>query len=240
MQARRHRECLIPIKRSNARDCTLEAMLPGDEHSLRRTKDGYFVGSNFPVGSKLMKAETNFDPNNKASSPNARRARWERLMAEYKGKIDVEAAKKFETDGFDAFAKKQGANERSLCGAVESSPRGVPEWDWLAYFPGGAAQAKVMDARMAEKAQLMGSYCHACAPDYIAEDFLKRRKEYEWMRGLLRDRRPGIGRCLKLPNKFESAPRAVASVSPCKSRLWKQRSLPLAAPTLKGCNHGFR
>jgi len=64
---------------------------------------------------------------------------------------EVEAAKKFETDAFDAFAKKRGANDRSLRGAVESSPRDVPEWDWPAYFPGGAAQAKVMDARMAEK-----------------------------------------------------------------------------------------
>jgi len=25
-------------------------------------------------------------------------------------------------------------------GAVESSPRGVPEWDWPAYFPGGAGE----------------------------------------------------------------------------------------------------
>jgi hypothetical protein len=161
------------------------------EHSLRRTKDGYFVGSNFPVDEKLRKAETDFDPNNKAGSPNARRARWEQLMAEYKGRIDVEAAKKFETDDFDAFAKKQGANERSLCGAVESSPRGVPEWDWPAYFPGGTVQAKVMDARTAEKMQLWGSYGHACAPDFIAEDFLKQRKEYEWARGLLRDMKTG-------------------------------------------------
>src|SRR5262245_25904375 len=83
------------------------------EHSLRRTKDGYFVGSNFPVDEKLLRTETNFDVTNKASSPNSRRIRWEQLMAEYKGKIDVETAKKFETDDFDAFARKQGANERS-------------------------------------------------------------------------------------------------------------------------------
>jgi hypothetical protein len=62
---------------------------------------------------------------------------------------------------------------------VESSPCGVPEWNWSAYFPGGAVQAKVMDARMDEKMQMWGSYGHACASDFIAEDFLKRRKEYE-------------------------------------------------------------
>jgi hypothetical protein len=58
------------------------------EHSVERTKDGYFVGSNFPVGEKLIRNETTFDRKKKDSSPNARRARWEQLMAQYKGKID--------------------------------------------------------------------------------------------------------------------------------------------------------
>ena len=82
-------------------------------------------------------------------------------------------------------------NERGWRGAVESSPRGVPEWDWAAYFPGGTVQAKVIDAKMAEKMQMWGAYGHPGAPDFIAEDFLKRRKEYEWMRGLLRDMKNG-------------------------------------------------
>jgi Phospholipase B len=161
------------------------------EHSVRRTKDGYFVGSNFPVDPKLTKAETNFDVKNRASSPNARRTRWEQLMAEHKGKIDIEAGKKFETDGFDAFEKKQGPNERSLCGAAELSPRGVPEWDWPKNFPGGTVQVKVMDSTMAKEMKLWAAYGHPCAPDFIAEDFLKQHPEYEWMRGLLRDMKAG-------------------------------------------------
>jgi phospholipase B-like protein len=161
------------------------------EHSVRRTKDGYYVGSNFPVDEKLRAVETTFDASNKASSPNARRTRWEQLMAEYKGRIDIEASKKFETDAFDAYQKKEGANERTLCGAVEGSPRGVPDWDWPKYFPGGTVQAKVMDGQMAEKMELLAAYGHPCAPDFIADDFLKQRPEYEWMRGLLRDMKSG-------------------------------------------------
>jgi hypothetical protein len=161
------------------------------EHSVRRTKDGYFVGSNFPVDEKLTRAETTFDVDNKASSPNARRARWEELMAENKGQIDLEAAKRFETDSFDTFEKKPGPNERSLCGANELSPRGIPEWDWAKYFPGGTVQAKVIDAQSAEKMQLWAAYGHPCAPDFSAEDFLKQHPEFEWTRGLLRDLRAG-------------------------------------------------
>jgi hypothetical protein len=148
------------------------------EHSVRRTKDGYFVGSNFPVDEKLLKAETNFDPKNKASSPNARRTRWEQLMAEHKGRIDVEAAKQFETDAYDAYEKKPGPNERSLCGCVELSPRAIPEWDWPAYYPGGTVQAKVTDGRLAEQMQLWAAYGHPCGPDFSAEEFLKQHKQY--------------------------------------------------------------
>ncbi|HYK91411.1 MAG TPA: C45 family peptidase [Acidobacteriota bacterium] len=157
------------------------------EHSLRRTKDGYFVGSNFPVDPRLTKAETNFDPNNRRSSPNARRARWEQLMAEHKGTIDVEAAKRFEADSYDVVDKKPGPTERSLCGCVDKSSRGIPEWDWGKYFPGGTVQAKAMDATMAENMQLWAAMGHPCAPDFIAEEFLKAHPEYGWMRGLLRD-----------------------------------------------------
>src|SRR5262252_6038853 len=76
------------------------------QHSVRRTKDGYYVGSNFPVDEKLIREETNFDTNNMANSPNARRTRWEQLIAEHKGKIDVEIAKAMESDAYDAYEKK--------------------------------------------------------------------------------------------------------------------------------------
>jgi hypothetical protein len=157
------------------------------EHSLRRTKDGYFVGSNFPVDEKLIKAETNFDVKNHRSSPNARRARWEQLMVQHKGQIDVELAMQFEADSQDVIGKQVGPNERTLCGAVEDVARGIPEWDWGPYFPGGTVQAKATDGRMAGKLELWAALGRPCTGDFIAEDFLKRRPEYGWMRGLLRD-----------------------------------------------------
>jgi hypothetical protein len=159
------------------------------EHSVRRTKDGYFVGSNFPVDPKLIARETNFDVNNKASSPNARRTRWEQLMAGYKGQIDVELGKKLESDAYDVIEKRAWPSERSLCGAVEYSPRGIPEWNWGPYFPGGTVQAKVMDGALAGKMQFWAAAGRPCGPPFIASEFLKLRPEYNWARGLLRDMR---------------------------------------------------
>jgi len=157
------------------------------EHSVRRTKDGYFVGSNFPVDPKLIKAETNFDVNNKANSANARHTRWDQLMTENKGKIDVETAKLFEADAYDIVEKRQAPDEHTLCGCVDKSPRGVPEWDWGKFYPGGTVQAKATDSAMARKMQLWAAMGHPCAPDFVAADFLKEHTEYGWMRGFLRD-----------------------------------------------------
>src|SRR5580704_17134340 len=56
---------------------------------LYRTKDGYFVGSNFVSDPEVLKEDTTFDPNNAASSPNARRIRWEQLMKPNRGNIDA-------------------------------------------------------------------------------------------------------------------------------------------------------
>jgi hypothetical protein len=157
------------------------------EHSVRRTKDGYFVGSNFPVDDKLIRTETTFDVNDKGSSANARRARWEELIAQYKGQIDPEIGKRMESDSYDVVEKKDGPSERSLCGCVDKSPRGVPQWDWGAYYPGGTVQAKTMDASMAEKMQFWAAMGHPCDKDFVAAKFLGEHPEYRWMRGLLRD-----------------------------------------------------
>jgi hypothetical protein len=159
-------------------------------HTVQRTKDGCYVSSNFPIDPKLIQEETKFDVNKKDSSPNARKTRWEQLMAKYKGSIDVELGKAFETDDFDVIAQKNEANDRTLCGRIEITSRGVPEWDWGPYFPGGTVQSKVVDAKLAESMQFSAQIGHH-GSDFLAEEFLAKHKEYDWMRGLLRDMKYG-------------------------------------------------
>lgn len=158
-----------------------------NEHSVRRTKDGYFVGSNFPVDPKLAKVETNFDFSNHGGSPLSRKDRWEQLVKENTSIIDAEVVKKMEGDTYDSFERTEGPNERSLCGCVERSARGIPEWDWGKFYPGGTVQAKVIDGSMAEKMQFWAAMGHPCGNDFVVAEFLKDHPEYEWMRPLLRD-----------------------------------------------------
>ena len=158
---------------------------------LWRTKDGYFVSSNFARDPKVIKEETTFDPNEASSSPNARHARWEEVMKQAKGTIDVNMAEQFLSDHFDSFEKKDQPNERALCGHVDASPRGVKEWGWDAYNPGGAVQGKAADSTMAAKMSFVARAGHPCGADFSAADFLERHPEFAWQKPLLRDMKGG-------------------------------------------------
>jgi len=73
---------------------------------LRRTRDGWFAGANFPVNRKLLREETTFNPDDPSLSANARRVRWDQLIGRSKGKIDVTLAKKFLADHYDPVARR--------------------------------------------------------------------------------------------------------------------------------------
>jgi hypothetical protein len=156
-----------------------------------RTKDGYFVGSNFALDPKVLAEETTFDTKNPASSPNARRARWEQLMQESKGKIDVTLAQKFLSDHYDSFEKKEAVSERTLCGHVDVTSRGIPEWEWKANYPGGAVEGKATDGKMSEAMSFVARIGHPCGADFLAKPFLAAHPDYAWQQSLLRDMKAG-------------------------------------------------
>ena len=154
--------------------------------TLDRKTDGYFVGSNFPINPKLTAEETNFAINDPSNSPNARHRRWEQLMAENKGKIDLQMAEKFLGDHFDTFTGKTEPSERTLCGHVELSSRGMGTWQ-APYGTAGAVQNKATDSALAEKMEFVAAAGHACGMDFIAAKHLLQHPEIAWERPALRD-----------------------------------------------------
>jgi hypothetical protein len=155
--------------------------------NLVRTKDGYFVGANFPIDPKLAEEETDFPMQDKSVSANARRARWEQLMAEYKGKIDQESAKKFLGDHYDAFENKADSpSERTLCGHVDLSGRGLKPWQ-DENGPAGTVQNKSTTAAMAKRMSMEAAMGHSCGIHFRAADYLKKYPQFAWLKPLLKD-----------------------------------------------------
>src|SRR5271154_718119 len=143
-------------------------------YKILRAKGGAFAGAPWARDPKVIKADApQFEPGNLETSPNARRVRWDALLKENKGRIDVALAQQMLGDHTDSFQKKEEANERTLCGHVDASSRGVSIWAWTPFYPGGAVQAKAADATMAQEMRLVA------------------RPEYSWQAPYLRDMNAG-------------------------------------------------
>jgi hypothetical protein len=154
--------------------------------NLLRTRDGFFVGSNFPIDPALTRDETTFKAEDAGSSANARHTRWIELMKANRGRIDVATGQRFLADHYDAIAKKTLPSERTLCGHVELSPRGVA--DWLEpYTPAGTVQNKVTSAALAAKMSFTAASGHACGRSFHATPYLARHPGYAWYQPILRD-----------------------------------------------------
>lgn len=154
---------------------------------LWRTSDGYFVGANFPGDDKVIAEETTFDPANKGQSVLVRKARWEQLMAEYKGYIDVEDGKLFEADHVDMATGREGFNSNVLCGHVDEDPKGTPEFSWAPFSPAGSVQGKVTSTALVKEMKMWAHMGHPCGMDFIAAEFLKKHPEFAWQKPYLKD-----------------------------------------------------
>ena len=154
--------------------------------TLERKTDGYFAGSNFPINPKLAAEETNFNLKDPSISANARHKRWTQLLEQNKGKIDVVMAQEFLADHVDSFTGKTEASERTLCGHVEDSARGMGAWQ-PPYGTAGAVQNKATDAAMAAKLSFTAAAGHACGKDFIAARHLTAHPELAWQKPELRD-----------------------------------------------------
>lgn len=154
--------------------------------ALERKKDGYFVGSNFPISEKLIREETDFAPQDMSLSANARHVRWEQLMAENKGKIDLAAAQRFLADHYDTFENKEDADERTLDGHIDLSPRGYELWQ-PPFGMAGAVQNKATDASLAAEMGFVAAAGHACGMDFKAADHVRAHPEFAWQKALQRD-----------------------------------------------------
>ena len=149
---------------------------------LWRKKSGYFVGANFPSDPQVMADETTFNPNNPASSENARHLRWKQLMRQYKGKIDITLAQKFEADDYDAYLKRIDPDQRTLDGFLDHDSRG-PAYD----EPFGATQAKVTDSEMAAHMSFLAHLGHAGGETFYAAPFLAAHPQFDWEKSFLRN-----------------------------------------------------
>jgi len=154
---------------------------------FERKRDGWFSGSNVAEDLKVRRLETDTKETDIRTSGAARRLRWKQLMAQYAGKIDVEAAKRFEADHYDVYVGEERPGIHSLCahGELDHAPASP---DWQPNEPSGTVDGKVVDARMARRMSIAVRWGSACGMAFDAAAFLAKYPQYDWMKDILRSR----------------------------------------------------
>jgi hypothetical protein len=153
--------------------------------AFEKKTDGYFIGSNVAEDLKVLRLETDGNEVSIHNSSVARRVRWKQLMAEKKGKIDANAAKKLLADHYDVYAKKISPSHRTLCGHSEFDPAengGTP------FSPGGCFDGKIVTTALAHEMKFLARWGSACGTPFNAHDFLAAHPQFDWMDGILKDR----------------------------------------------------
>jgi hypothetical protein len=153
---------------------------------FEKKKDGWFVGSNVAEDLRILRFETKSSEMDIKISSVARRVRWKQLMFSNKGRIDVQIAKNLEADHFDTYLNTVFPDLRTLCSHPDLDPDsfGVD----MPYSPWGTLDGKVIDSKMARQMTFDARWGSACGTPFNANAFLEKHLQYDWMKGLLKDR----------------------------------------------------
>ena len=160
-------------------------------HSVKRTKSGYFYGCNVafdPQIRNLECADTGYCDVRRHQG--ARQVRIPELMEKYKGKINVEIAKKIIADHYDVYLKKENPCSRTVCSHYDLDPR-----EYMSdparpkpFQPRGAIDGSVLDANIAKKMGFYMRYGNSCGTPFIVEDFCKEHPQWAHLGPYMRDR----------------------------------------------------
>jgi hypothetical protein len=159
-------------------------------HSVKRTKNGCFIGFNSAIDPKIRNLECGGDPgySDTRTASGARRVRLTQLMNDYRGHIDTEVAKSILSDHYDVYLNK----ENNPC---SRTVEGHYELDSFAYWqarrpysPQGAVDGKVMDSDMAKDMSFVARWGTPSGMPFDASAFLTAHPQWNNLAGYLKDR----------------------------------------------------
>lgn len=155
-------------------------------HALKRTKNGFFIGSNVALDPKV-RSETTLDYDDKASSHIARFSRLQPLVNSKYGELDIEMGKRIIADHFDVTFNKEMPSRCTICGHIEVDERGWPEWGAGPYYPFGTTDGKVVNTELILKGQVWAHWGRPCGESFVAKDYFAKHKEYIWQEKYTKD-----------------------------------------------------
>ncbi|MDQ7825887.1 MAG: C45 family peptidase [Candidatus Eremiobacteraeota bacterium] len=157
--------------------------------SFYRSRQGYYDGENYVDDSKMIRDEcspTCWDTSQNwpmalanTNCVTARRLRWNALMTQYKGTVDVELGKQFEADQYEQALGRINPGGLVLMARMEIT--NVPEMPGFeAPRPFGANDAKVVDATLAKSMSFWARIGHPDGSTFTWDQFLIDNPQFAW------------------------------------------------------------
>jgi hypothetical protein len=153
---------------------------------FEKKSNGYFSGSNFVEDLNILRKETTMNEMDIRNSNIARKVRWEQLMKEYSGNIDVEKGKVMLSDHFDTYLGILKPGSRTICGHVELDDQTYGIFE--PFRPIGAYDGKVVNSAMAKNMTFEARWGSSCGMPFDAKKFLSDHPQFSWMKALIKDR----------------------------------------------------
>jgi Phospholipase B len=158
---------------------------------LKRTKrggGGSFSGCNLPVDPRIRNQECSGVDYSNIMANAGRRIRWEKLLVDYRGRIDREVAKLMLADHYDVMQRKDNPCTRTICGHFDQDPDAFLHGSFGAFEPYGANDAKVTDTAMAKDMSLLARFGRPCGQPFDAKAYLDAHPQYVWQAEFLKDK----------------------------------------------------
>jgi hypothetical protein len=160
-------------------------------HDVQRTKNGYFYGCNFPFSPEIR----NFECSNTGycdvrRHQGARQVRIPDIVEQYKGRINVEVAKKIISDHYDVYLKKVNPCSRTICAHYDLDPRefmsdpGRPK----PFQARGVIDGAVMDTESAKKMSFYMRWGNSCGMPFNVKEYCNEHRQWSHLEPYLHDR----------------------------------------------------
>ena len=149
--------------------------------NIEKKTNGYFIGFNAPYDPRIRNLECNntgfYDIRRHQG---ARRVRLGDFMEEYKGKLNIEIAKKIISDHYDVYLNKVNPCSRTVCSHYDLDDRAFMSQSSRPkpYQPRGALDGKVIDSKMGKNMQVLMRYGSSCGMDFNASYFCNMNKQW--------------------------------------------------------------
>jgi hypothetical protein len=161
-------------------------------HNIERTKNGFFIGFNATYDPRIRNLECGnngfFDVRRHQG---ARQVRLGELMDEYKGKINIDVAKKIIADHHDVYLHKDNNPcSRTVCSHYDLDPREyMSQADRPTPFkPQGAVDGVVCDTTMGKNMSFAARFGSSCGMPFKKDEFCKKHRQWAMFAPYLKDR----------------------------------------------------